>query len=236
MLGWGNWWVRCWQKPGWAGRPGKVPESGLYWRVCSLGRTLVQIVNLACWYPLSVIDHTCCRSFLLLSVLQIALSTILDTAVSFRGATLNLKDCQYPTILLKCFAMLIYPTFDSLLIPGVWVVALVWLVKFSCSSLPVLVLFIIWFFICATLWSCVWVSGMVAFHLVDIYFRHCYLLWLYVYVAGSSMWFDFCFGVGKNLFGLVQPQESSRIYFQYSAWVGLASAACSGNKHHETCP
>ena len=36
-----------------------------------LGHTLVQIVNLACWYPLSVTDCVPCRSFLLLSVLQI---------------------------------------------------------------------------------------------------------------------------------------------------------------------
>ena len=34
-----------------------------------LGCTLVQIVSLACWYPLSVTDRVPCRSFLLLSVL-----------------------------------------------------------------------------------------------------------------------------------------------------------------------
>ena len=36
-----------------------------------LGHTLVQIVCLACWYSLSVTDRVPCRSFLLLSVLQI---------------------------------------------------------------------------------------------------------------------------------------------------------------------
>ena len=49
----------------------------------------------------------------------------MDTGVGFRGAVLNLKDCQYPTGLLKCCAMLIYPTVDLLFVSGVWLVALV---------------------------------------------------------------------------------------------------------------
>ena len=50
---------------------GKSQSQDFIDEFCGLGRTLVQIVSLACWYPLSVTDHVPCRSFLLLSVLQI---------------------------------------------------------------------------------------------------------------------------------------------------------------------
>ena len=50
---------------------GKSQSQDFIDKFRSLGRTLVQIVSLACWYPLSVLDRVPCRSFLLLSVLQI---------------------------------------------------------------------------------------------------------------------------------------------------------------------
>ena len=51
----------------------------------SLGRMLVQIVSLVCWYPLSVLDCVPHRSFLLLSVLQIVDSRLSWILVSVLG-------------------------------------------------------------------------------------------------------------------------------------------------------
>ena len=43
----------------------------------------------------------------------------MDTAVSFRGAALNLKDCRYPTNLSEWAAWLKYPVLCLLVISGV---------------------------------------------------------------------------------------------------------------------
>ena len=53
------------------GGQGKSQSQDFIDDCCGLGHTLVQIVSLAGWYPLSVTDRVPCRSFLLLSVLQI---------------------------------------------------------------------------------------------------------------------------------------------------------------------
>ena len=65
---------------------GKSKSQDFIDELRGLGHTFVQMVSLVCWYPLSVTDHVSSRSSLLLS-------TIVDTGVIFRGATLNLKDC-----------------------------------------------------------------------------------------------------------------------------------------------
>ena len=51
---------------------GKSQSQDLIGELRSLGHTFVQMVSLACWYPLSVTDCVSSRSFPLLSVLQIA--------------------------------------------------------------------------------------------------------------------------------------------------------------------
>ena len=50
---------------------GKSQSQEFIDKLHGLGRMLVQIVSLVCWYPLSNTDRVPCRSFLLLSVLQI---------------------------------------------------------------------------------------------------------------------------------------------------------------------
>ena len=50
---------------------GKPQSQDFIDKLCGLGRTLVQIVSLACWYPLSNTCRVSCRSFPLLSVFQI---------------------------------------------------------------------------------------------------------------------------------------------------------------------
>ena len=60
----------------------------------------------------------------------------MDTGVSFRGAMLNLKDCQCPTGLVRSAACLKYPTLCLLAIPGVrvylfWVLKRIFLLSLS---------------------------------------------------------------------------------------------------------
>ena len=101
---------------------GKSQSQDFIDELCGLSHTFVQMVSLACWYPLSFTDRVSGRSFLLLSVLQIVdSSTIVDTGVSFRGATLNLKDCRYPTGLFEWVVWLKYPILCISVIAGVWV-------------------------------------------------------------------------------------------------------------------
>ena len=51
---------------------GKSQSQDFIDELRGLGHTFVQMVSLACWYPLSVTDRVSSRSFPLLSVLPIA--------------------------------------------------------------------------------------------------------------------------------------------------------------------
>ena len=122
---------------------GKSQSQDFIDKLRGSGRTLDQLMGLACWYLLSNTDCI----FVAFCAPNCGLLTIVDNAFSFRGALLNFKDCRYSTNLSEWVFWFKYPVLCLLLIPGGWV-HLFWMVVKNplFGLLPCLFLF--WFVPC----------------------------------------------------------------------------------------
>ena len=99
----------------------------------------------------------------------------MDTGVSFRGATLNLKDYRYPTSLFEWVVWLKYPVLCISVIPGVWV-HLSWVMGKSPLSGLSPCLFLFWFVPC--------------FYLIFVSLLYCWpYLSLFPMPKKGGMWF-----------------------------------------------